>query len=125
MKSETLKKFRETLINAREKLVHDIDHLKNDNLKQSQKDFSGDLSGYSLHLADMGSDDFERTTALGLVSQEQDIIYYIDEALRKIDEGTFGICEDCKKTIGLKRLEAVPYAQLCISCKSHEERKKK
>ena len=120
MKKQDLDKYREILIKLRDQVSEDVDHLKTDNLKKSQKDFSGDLSGYSLHLADMGSDDFDRATALSLASNEQDIIYEIDEALRRIDEETYGKCE-CGTLIGDKRLEAVPYAQLCIECKSKEE----
>ena len=123
MKKEDLDKSRKLLIRMRDQLTEEVSQLKNDNLKQSQKDFSGDLSGYSLHLADMGSDDFGRATALSVASNEQDIIYENDEAIARIDEGTFGKCE-CGKLISKQRLNAIPYARLCIECKAKEEKQR-
>jgi RNA polymerase-binding transcription factor DksA len=94
-------------------------------LQKSQKDLTGELSGYSIHIADMSGDDYDRGVALGIFTQEQDILYLIDAALKRIEEGAFGVCEVCEKVISSKRLEAVPYATLCIQCQSDQEKKKK
>jgi RNA polymerase-binding protein DksA len=76
-------------------------------------------------MADMATDNFDREFNLGLASSEQDLLNQIDEALRRIEEGNYGICEVCSKPIAQKRLLAVPYARFCIKCQSEEEKKKR
>lgn len=125
MKKNDLDHFRKLLEAFRRKIVGNLAHLEKDALNTSQRDASGDLSGYSFHIADMATDNFDREFNLGLASSEQEILNYIDEALQKIDEGHFGICETCSKPIAQKRLIAVPYAKLCIKCQSEEEKKKR
>jgi len=118
-----LQKFKAMLVTERNKLVEGLDHIERDNLNRSQRDASGDLSGYSFHMADQATDNFDREFSLDLASAEQNILNRIDEALHKIDEGTYGVCENCEKPISQKRLKAVPYAKLCIKCKEDEEKK--
>ena len=125
MKKTDLDHFRKLLEAARKKIVGDLNHLEKDSLNLSQRDASGDLSGYSLHMADMATDNFDREFNLDLASSEQQILNQIDEALLKIDEGRFGVCEVCAKPIAQKRLMAVPYARSCIKCQSEEEKKKR
>jgi DnaK suppressor protein len=120
-----LEKYRQILTEQRERLSGDISHLKDDHLQKSQKDMTGELSGYSIHMADMSGDDYDRGVALGIFTQEQEILYHIEEALKRFEDGTFGICEVCEKPVSGKRLEAVPYATLCIQCQSEQEKKKK
>ena len=122
-KNETLK-FREILEAQRKKISGDIAHIERDNLNRSQRDAAGDLSGYTFHMADMATDNFDREFSLDLASQEQNILNRISSALEKIEEGSFGTCENCSKPISLKRLKAVPYAELCIKCKEDEEKNK-
>ena len=117
--------FKKLLEATRKKIVGDLTHLEKDSLNTSQRDASGDLSGYSLHMADMATDNFDREFNLGLASNEQQILNQIDEALRKIEEGRFGICEICSKPIVQKRLAALPYTKFCIKCQSEEEKKKR
>ena len=116
-------KYKKLLIKLREGINGDINHITKESLK-SQKESSGDLSGYSLHMADMASDSYDREFNLNIASEEQEIIYEIDEALKRIDDGRFGLCLICDKKIPQKRLSAVPYAKYCIQCKSKEEKKK-
>ncbi len=123
MDKEELQKFKAMLVTERNKLVEGLDHIERDNLNRSQRDASGDLSGYSFHMADQATDNFDREFSLDLASAEQNILNRIDEALHKIDEGTYGVCENCEKPISQKRLKAVPYAKLCIKCKEDEEKK--
>lgn len=120
-----MKKFRDILLEWKERIFKELNRLENDTLGKSQKDFSGDLSGYSLHMADVGTDTFDREFALGLASNQQQFIYEIDEALKRIDEGAYGDCENCKKSIPLKRLTALPFARCCIKCQQEIEKKKK
>ena len=120
-----LEKFKKILQEIRQKIAGDLKHLEGDSLNTNQRDSSGDLSGYSFHMADMATDNFDREFTLGLASNEQQSLNMIDNALRKIKEGTYGVCEDCDKTIAMKRLTAMPYARLCIKCQEVEERKKR
>jgi DnaK suppressor protein len=120
-----LDKLKQILLEARKKIAGDLQHLEGDSLNTNQRDSSGDLSGYSFHMADMASDNFDREFTLGLASNEQQILNMIDAALRKIDEGTYGVCEDCSKGIPMKRLVAMPHARLCIKCQEAEEKKKR
>lgn len=125
LKKSELDRFKKLLEVSRKKISGDLAHLEKDSLNTSQRDASGDLSGYSLHMADMATDNFDREFNLGLASSEQQILNKIDEALRKIEEGKFGVCEVCSKPISQKRLLAVPYAKFCIKCQSEEEKKRR
>ncbi|MDP2921639.1 MAG: TraR/DksA C4-type zinc finger protein [Candidatus Omnitrophota bacterium] len=116
-------KYKKLLMEIREGIAGDIDHIAKENLK-SQKESSGDLSGYSYHMADMASDSYDRELSLNIAGGEQEIVYDIDEALKRIKEGKFGLCITCGKSIPKKRLNAVPYAKYCIQCKSKEEKNK-
>jgi len=121
MPKTELKKYKELLLKAREEMSGQLSHITDDTLKKSQRDASGDLSGYSFHMADMASDDYERDFSLGRATEEQKIIFLIDEALKRIDEGTYGSCLQCGKAIPKKRLKALPYTELCIECQKTKE----
>jgi len=116
--------YKKQLFIIKEKLLRNINDLEDENLKRSQRDISGDLSGYSIHLADMGTDNYDRELALNLASTESELLHKVDTALERIESNDFGIC-DCGKRIQTKRLQAVPYARLCIACKEEEEKLKK
>ncbi len=120
-----LEKYKKLLEEVRKKIAGDLQHLEGDSLNTNQRDASGDLSGYSFHMADMASDNFEREFTLGLASNEQQHLNMIEDALRRIDDGTYGVCESCNKPIPQKRLVAVPHAKLCIKCQEIEEKKKR
>ena len=120
-----LDKYKKILIEVRSKISGDLRHLEGDSLNTSQRDASGDLSGYSLHMADMATDNFDREFTLGLASNEQQSLNLIDVALRKIEDGTYGACENCSKPIPLKRLNAMPHAPLCIKCQELQEKQKR
>jgi len=119
-----IKKYRNILLELKERTLKELNTLENDTLGKSQKDFSGDLSGYSLHMADVGTDTFDREFALGLASNQQQLLYDIDEALKRIEEDAYGICEMCEKPLTLKRLKALPFAKLCVKCQEDIEKKK-
>ncbi len=115
--------YKKLLIKKREEVVNEIKLIARENLK-SQKEASGDLSSYSFHMADMASDSYDREFSLNIASGEQEVVYEIDEALKRIEEGKYGKCLDCGKKIPSTRLKAVPHAKLCIQCKSKEEKNK-
>lgn len=120
-----LEKYKKVLQDIRRKVSGDLQHLEGDSLNNNQRESSGDLSGYSFHMADMATDNFDREFTLGLASNEQQILNMVDDALRRIDDGNYGICESCKKPIPAKRLAAMPHAPLCIKCQEEEEKKKR
>lgn len=119
-----LKLLRQQLIVLRVKLTDEIKHIAH-GVAKNPRDASGDLSSYPLHQADMASDASERELAVDLVSAEQKVLYQIDDALARFEEGVFGICSECEKAITISRLKAVPYASLCIKCQREEEQQNK
>lgn len=125
MDKKDLKSFKDQLLAKKQALAKGIEHLANDALKTSQRDAAGDLSAYSLHMADMATDNYDREFSLNLATNEQKILNRIDAALDKIEEGTYGLCELCNKKISKVRLKAVPYAELCVPCQEKEEKKKR
>ncbi|HIL54273.1 MAG TPA: hypothetical protein EYG40_04470 [Verrucomicrobia bacterium] len=91
-----------------------------DNLRSDAD--GGDSSAFGMHQADAGSDAYDRDFALNLLSQEQDALHEIEEALKRIDYGTYGICEISKKKIINARLEATPFARFTVECQAQIER---
>ncbi len=122
LSKEDVAKFRHLLIELRDHLIDGVNFLASDNLKRSHREASGELSGYSLHMADAGTDNFDREFALSLVSSEQEALYEIEEALKRLEQGTYGLCGNCEKPIRKERLEAVPFARLCVQCQSLVEK---
>jgi len=119
---EQAAKYRRLLVDLRDHLIDEVSFLSADNLKRTQRDVSGELSGYSMHMADAGTDNFDREFALSLVSNEQEALYEIEEAMKRLEQSTFGLCEMCEKPIRKERLEAVPFARLCVRCQSQAEK---
>jgi RNA polymerase-binding protein DksA len=76
-------------------------------------------------MADMAADTYDRELSTNLVSSEQEVLYQIDDALKRLDDDSFGTCLQCNKPITLSRLKAVPYASLCINCQRAKEKKPK
>lgn len=106
----------------RDRVMGEIEFLTDDSLNKSMKDTAGDMTMHGMHMADHGTDNFDREFALNLVSAEHDVLYEIDDALRRIDDATYGICEGCGCQVEKARLEALPFARLCIHCKSEKEK---
>jgi len=121
MDTEFLKKFEGLLLARRKQLLESIGHYEDSLMNSSLQDSVGNVSSYSDHMADLGTDAEEREKAYLFVSKEGRLLYHIDEALRRIQNGTYGRCVECGEEIGLDRLEAVPHARLCIKCKQREE----
>jgi len=113
--------YKKLLISLREKLVGKVDYMQEEALKKSRQDASGDLSNVPIHMADVGTDNYERELMIELIQNGEESVRSIDDALEKIEEGTFGVCEACEKKINRERLKAVPYARLCIDCQREEE----
>jgi len=123
MSKRELTRYKELLLIQKRKLLEEFLHIKKDvlNTEQTQKEASGDLSGYSYHLADMASDLYERDFMLRLAADEREKVYAIDEALKKVDDKTYGSCLKCSKAISKKRLKAVPQTPYCLKCAKKDE----
>jgi len=118
-----LEYFKKIIFKIKEKILDEIKSISEDTLKKSQKDAAGDISGYTYHMADVASDTYDREFSLGLASNERQFLYELDDALKKIEEGTFGICEECKSLISKTRLKVVPFARLCVRCQEKKEKR--
>jgi RNA polymerase-binding protein DksA len=123
LNKKELAEFKKLILKRKEEVVDEIKHISEDTLKKSQKEASGDISGYTFHMADVATDTYDREFSLGLVSNEREVLYELDDALKRIDEQTFGVCESCKTLITKTRLKAVPYARLCVKCQQRKEKK--
>ena len=124
LNKQQLKQFKEALLRERAKYAGEIRAIAREAAK-NPREASGDLSAYTVHMADMSADTYERELSLNIVSNEQQVLYQIDEALKQLDEGTYGTCQQCSKPINLSRLKAVPYTSLCIGCQRAKEQKAK
>lgn len=118
---EEFAQFKKLLLSLREKLVGKVDSMQDEALKRSRQDASGDLSNVPIHMADVGTDNYERDLMIELIQTGEESLRNIDTALEKIEDGTFGVCELCGKKINKERLKAIPYAKLCIDCQRDEE----
>lgn len=107
-------KYYNILLDLRERLQRQMDGLAKDSAEQ--------LPGYSLHMADTGTDNFDRDFALSLLSSDQDAIYEIEEALKRIERGTYGVCELTGKPIPKARLEAIPWTRFTVEAQIQLER---
>ncbi len=125
MNKKNLNYFKSLIIKKKEELLLELGYLEESSLSSTSKDQSGDLSSYSFHMADQGTDTMEREMAFSLASREGRYLHHLNEALDRIENGKYGHCRNCNDEINKKRLEAVPHATLCIKCKSIEEKKKR
>ncbi len=115
--------FKKLIMQTKEKVLDEIKHISDDTLKKSQRDAAGDISGYAYHMADVASDAYDREFSLGLAANERQSLYELEDAIKKIEEGTFGICEECKSLISKTRLKVVPFARLCVKCQERKEKR--
>ncbi len=120
---KSLTEFKKLILKLKEKVTGDIKCISEDTLKKSPKESSGDMSGYAFHLADAATDAYDREFSLELASEERGLLYEIEDALKKTEEGTYGICEKCKLPITKIRLKALPYARLCVKCQTNKEKR--
>ena len=108
---EKFRRYYKLLVELRNHLTGQIDTHSEETLKRSSKDDAGDLSSYGQHMADAGTDTFDRDFALSLVSSEQEALSEVESAIKRIKDGTYGICENTQKPIAKERLLAVPFTR--------------
>jgi RNA polymerase-binding protein DksA len=124
MNKKDLEKYEKLLLEKRNQLIEEFGLLKKAAMENTIKENTGDLSAYSYHMADLGTDAMEREKAFLFASKSGRLLYHIDEALRRIRNNTYGSCVECGQPISAERLTAVPHARMCIKCKEAEEKKK-
>lgn len=108
------KYFRELLLEKRREILKNVNEFEDEALRKSRLDASGDLSCMPIHMADIGTDNYEQEFALGLMDGERRLLREIDEALGRIENKTYGTCEGTGKPIARARLEAQPWARYCV-----------
>lgn len=109
-----IKYFKQILLVKRAEIIGDVNSIENEALKKSRLDAAGDLSSMPIHMADIGTDNFEQEFALGLMDSERKLLVEINDALKRINNGFYGICEGTGKPIPKTRLQAKPWARYCI-----------
>jgi RNA polymerase-binding transcription factor DksA len=121
-RAEFLKYFEGRLMDERNRVVKELGNYS-DTFNISAQDAGGELSAYSFHMADQGTDAMEREKAFLFASQEGRFLWHIDQALRRLyrDPDNFGKCHSCGKELAFERLDALPHARYCIECKQREE----
>ena len=123
LSKKDLNYFKKLILKKKDELLDSLKHSLEDTLKKSPREAAGDISGYAFHMADLATDTYDREFSLDLASNERQLIYEIDEALKKIQDGRFGICEECKSSITKRRLKAIPYTRLCLKCQEAKEKR--
>src|SRR5438477_1255519 len=118
-----IRKQKEKLLNLRDAMVDSMAGVAQDTLRSRAE--GSEASAFGMHQADAGSDAYDRDFALSLLSQEQDALYEIDQALKRIELGTYGTCEMSGKQIPRARLEAIPFARFTVECQSQLEKQNK
>lgn len=114
LNAKELAEFRELLLAKRAELIGDVGNLAGEALGQNRRDAAGDLSIMPIHMADLGSDNWEQEFTLGLLDNERKLLREIDEALGRIEDRTYGTCLATHKPISKARLRAKPWARYCI-----------
>jgi len=118
-----LLEFKKIILKRKEEVNDEIKHISEDTLKKSQKDASGDISGYTYHMADVATDNYDREFSLSLASNDRKFLYELEDALKRVEDGSYGICQECKSFIAKTRLKAVPQARLCVKCQQKKEKR--
>jgi DnaK suppressor protein len=116
MKKADLKAYKDRLLVLRARLRGDVNHMADAALKQNRTEANGDLSSMPIHMADIGSDNFEQEFTLSLMESEEGTLGQIESSLERIEDGTYGQCDECGSRIPKQRLNAIPYASLCVKC---------
>ncbi len=116
MKKTEMKVYKERLLQLRARLRGEVSTMAENSLRRNRIDGNGELSSMPLHMADIGSDNFEQEFTLSLMANEEDTLQLIEAALERIEEGTYGACDECGGPIPKLRLNAIPYTPFCVKC---------
>jgi RNA polymerase-binding transcription factor DksA len=121
MKKVELKPYKEMLLKLRARLRGDVSAMADAALNKTRSESSGDLSSMPIHMADVGTDNFEQEFTLSLMENEETVLEQIETALERIEDGSYGVCLDCEGKILKARLNAIPHTPFCVKCASKLE----
>ena len=116
-----LAQYKKLILKLKDEFADALDHSSEDALKKSPREAAGDISGYAFHMADLATDTYNREFSLDIAASERKVLYEIDGALKRIEDGTYGICEGCQGPITKVRLKAIPFTRLCLKCQEAKE----
>ncbi|HZW31834.1 MAG TPA: TraR/DksA family transcriptional regulator [Isosphaeraceae bacterium] len=116
LKHDELVSYRQVLQTLRSRLRGDLDQMTDEALRRDMTGGTGNLSNVPLHLADLGTDNYDQEFTLGLIENEQGTLELVNQALDRMEQGRFGQCVECGEPISKPRLQAIPYARHCIRC---------
>jgi RNA polymerase-binding protein DksA len=116
MTKTEMEAYREQLVTLRNRHNGDVSHLADEALRRTGGGAAGNLSNMPIHMADLGTDNFEQEFTLSLLQNEEQLLEEIAAALERIKQGSFGRCEECGQEIPKPRLQAVPYTRYCVEC---------
>ncbi len=122
MKKAEMKAYKEQLLTLRARLRGDVNAMADAALRKTRSEANGDLSSMPIHMADIGSDNYEQEFTLSLMQSDESALESIESAIEKIEDGVYGICEECAGPISKTRLTALPHTPLCIKCAQKLER---
>lgn len=121
MRRADLKLYKRRILALRSRLRGDVDQMADAVLEKTLSEANGDLSVMPIHMADIGTDNFEREFTLSLMESKDQTLDQIEEALERMEDGTYGVCKKCERKIPKARLNAIPYTILCVQCASRLE----
>src|SRR5437870_13847094 len=116
MTKAELQTYQDQLNALRNRHNGDVSHLTDEALRRTGGGATGNLSNMPIHMADLGTDNFEQEFTLSLLQNEEQLLVEIAAALERMNQGAFGKCEECQEAIPRPRLQAVPYARYCVEC---------
>jgi RNA polymerase-binding transcription factor DksA len=122
MTKSEMEGFRQQLVKLRERLNGDVSSLTEEALGKANSP-GGSLSNMPIHMADLGSDNFEQENTLNLLANEQQQLEEIRDAMERIRQGSFGKCESCDAMIPKARLKEIPFARFCVNCARKQEKR--
>lgn len=111
--------YKNKLMELRSRLRSDVAAMADAALSQSRSEAAGDLSSVPLHMADLGTDNFEQEQTLSFIESDSATLAQIEDALSRVEKGRYGICESCGQPIPKARLNFLPYAAKCVQCVEH------
>ena len=122
MSPEDLAYFKELILKKKAKVIRNLEYLRSTIVDATTKDATGDASNYSFHMADQGTDAMEREKSFMFAARDEKYLKQLNDALARIENGTYGICRKTGKLISRERLEAVPTTTISVQAKKDEQK---
>jgi DnaK suppressor protein len=121
MKKAELQEFKNRLTAMRARLVGDVNAMADSALNKTGGEAGGNLSNVPIHMADLGTDAYEQEFTISRIENEEELLESIEDALKRIESGEFGVCTECGAKIPKVRLNAIPHTPYCIKCAERNE----